>query len=117
MEAAKTLQLFNESLSFPKIAFNDEEEFHDFTILIKHMESEYHAKDVFLIGITRSVLHIVITKLFRIKAKAGHFIERKKYMAQFLVFQKMLEEDCFKSRKVAYYANKWGFPRKPSTTS
>lgn len=108
MEALKSMQLFNDSLSFPKIEFNDKEEFSDFTVLIKHMESEYHAKDNFSIGITRSVLHIVITKLFRIKAKAGHFVGRKKYMSQFLTFQKLVEEDCLKSRKVQYYAKELG---------
>ena len=104
MEALKAMQLFNDSLSFPKIEFNNNEEFSDFTILIKHMESEYKTKDNFSIGITRSVLHIVITKLFRIKAKAGLFVQDKKYLSQFLEFQKMVEENCFKSRNVQYYA-------------
>ena len=108
MEALKAMQLFNESLSFPKIEFNDKEEFSDFTVLIKHLESEYNLKDAFSIGITRSVLHIVITKLFRIKSRNGHFVERKKYMSQFLAFQQLVEEECFKSRKVQYYAQKLG---------
>ncbi len=112
MEALKSMQLFNDSLSFPKIVFNNKEEFSDFTILIKHMESEYRTKDDFSIGITRSVLHIVITKLFRIKAKAGHTIGRKKYMEQFLEFQMLVEEDCFKSKKVQYYAQKMGISTK-----
>lgn len=112
MEALKTMQLFNDSLSFPKIEFNNKKEFSDFTVLIKHMESEYNARDIFSIGITRSVLHIVITKLFRIKAKAGQFVERKKYMSQFLEFQKLVEQDCFKSKKVQYYAEKLGVSAK-----
>ncbi len=112
MEALKAMQLFNDSLSFPKIEFNNEEEFSDFTILLKHLELEYNIKDNFSIGITRSVLHIVITKLFRIKAKKGHFVERKKYMSQFLAFQKLVEEDCFKSKKVQYYAKKMGVSTK-----
>jgi len=106
MEAMKSMQLFNDSLSFPKIEFNDNEEFYDFTILLKHLESEYNIKDNFSIGITRSVLHIVITKLFRIKSKKGDFLERKKYMTQFLVFQELVEKDCFKSKQVQYYAQK-----------
>ncbi len=112
MEALKSMQLFNDSLSFPKIEFNDKVEFNDFTILIKHMESEYQAKDNFSIGITRSVLHIVITKLFRIKAKRGHFVGKKKNMSQFLEFQKLGEENCFKSKKVKYYAQKMGVSAK-----
>ncbi len=112
MEALKSMQLFNDSLSFPKIEFNDLEDFSDFTILLKHLEMEYLIKDNFSIGITRSVLHIVITKLFRIKSKSGHLIERKKYMVQFLEFQKLVEQDCFKSKKVQYYANKLGVSTK-----
>ena len=112
MEAMKAMQLFNDSLSFPKIEFNDKEEFSDFTILLKHLELEYNIKDNFSIGITRSVLHIVITKLFRIKSKKGFFVERKKYMSQFLAFQKLVEEDCFKSKKVQYYAQKMGVSSK-----
>ena len=112
MEALRSMQLFNDSLSFPKIEFNNKEEFADFTILVKHMESEYHAKDHFSIGITRSVLHIVITKLFRIKAKSGHHVGKKKYMSQFLAFQEIVEKDCFKSKKVQYYANQLGVSTK-----
>ncbi len=116
MEALKSMQLFNDSLSFPKIEFNNKEEFSDFTILLKHLDLEYNIKDTFSIGITRSVLHIVITKLFRIKAKNGHFVERKKYLSQFLEFQKLVEEDCFKSKKVQYYAQKLGVSTKTLNT-
>lgn len=112
MEALKSMQLFNDTLSFPKIEFNDEKEFSDFTTLIKHLEVEYNIKDTFSIGITRSVLHIVLTKLFRLKAKKGHFVERKKYLSQFLEFQNLVEEDCFKSKKVQYYAQKMGVSSK-----
>ena len=111
-EALRSMQLFNDSLSFPKIEFNNREEFSDFKTLIKHMESEYYTMDGFSKGITRSVLHIVITKLFRIKSKAGHFVTEKKYMPQFLTFQKLVEDDCFKSKKVKYYANKMGVTSK-----
>lgn len=112
MEALKTMQLFNDSLSFPKINFNSEEEFSDFTTLIKHLESEYQTNDNFSIGITRSVLHIVITKLFRIKEKSGQFVTTNKYLSQFLVFQNLVEKECFKSREVKYYSNKMGVSTK-----
>lgn len=112
MEALKSMELFNDSLSFPKIEFENTDDFTDFTILLKHLELEYSIKDSFSIGITRSVLHIVITKLFRIKSKKGEFVERKKYMAQFLAFQEMVEEDCFKSKKVLYYAQSLGVSSK-----
>ena len=112
VESLKALQLFNDSLSFPKIEFNNKDEFADFITFVKHLEFEYNIKDDFSVTITRSVLHIMITKLFRIKAKKGHVVERKKYMSQFLAFQKLVEEDCFKSKKVQYYAQKLGFSSK-----
>ncbi|MBD0404635.1 AraC family transcriptional regulator [Flammeovirga sp. EKP202] len=112
MEALKAFQLFNESLSFPKIEFNNKNEFSDFMVLVKQLELEYNAKDVFSIGITRSVLHVLIIKLFRIKDKAGDFVERKKYMSQFLAFHKLVEEDCFKSKKVQYFSEKLGVSTK-----
>jgi len=112
MEALKAMQLFNDSLSFPKIELNPEEAFKDFTVLLKHLELEYNIKDNFSIGITRSVLHIVITKLFRVKAKSGSIVERKKHMSQFLEFQRLVERDCFKSKKVQYYAKAMGVSTK-----
>jgi len=112
MEALKTIQLFNDLLNFPKIEFNDKKEFSDFTILIKQMESEYHTKDSFSSSITRSILHIIVTKLFRTKGKTGYLVERKKYISQFLEFQELVEQDCFKSKKVQYYAQKLGISTK-----
>ena len=112
LEASKSMQLFNDSLSFPKIEFDSMESFTDFTVLVKHLEMEYNIKDSFSIGITRSVLHIVITKLFRFKSKAGLLVEKKKYLSQFLEFQKLVEEDCFKSKKVQYYASQLGVSSK-----
>ena len=80
LEALKTLQLFNELLSFPKIELKvREKEFSNFVILVKQLEWEYKFKDEYSIGITRSVLHIVITKLFRIKSKNGQLFGNKKY--------------------------------------
>ncbi len=112
MEALKSMQLFNDSLSFPKIEFTNKEAFSDFTVLVKHLEQEYNVKDNFSIGITRSVLHIVITKLFRIKAQTNRFTERKKYMTQFLEFQKLVEEKCLQSKKVQFYAQEMGMSTK-----
>lgn len=112
MEALKSIQLFNDSLSFPKIELNNPKDFSDLYALIKHLEYEYYTKDNFSIGITRSILHILITKLFRIKSKSGHFVGKKKYMSEFLVFQDLVEKNCFESRKVQDYAKKMGVSTK-----
>ncbi len=112
MEALKSMQLFNDLLSFPKIELKVEEEYSDFAILVKQLEKEYNFKDDYSIGITRSVLHIVITKLFRIKSKDGLFMRKGKYLSQFLEFQNLVEENCFTSKKVQFYAQKLGVSTK-----
>ena len=112
LEASKSMQLFNDSLSFPMVKFNTVEEFSDFTGLIRRLDLEYQNRDDFSIGITRSVLHIVITKLFRIKSLAGRFVQGSKYMSQFLKFQKLVERDCFRSKKVLYYSKLLGVSTK-----
>ena len=113
MEALKSLQLFNELLSFPKIELSvKEEEFAYFVNLVRQIEREYKLKDEYSLSITRSALNIAITKLFRIKSKQGQLYGKKKYLSEFLSFQSMVEEDCFKSKKVADYARKMGLSTK-----
>ncbi len=107
LEALKSMQLFNDLLSFPKLKLQiGDNEFSDFATLVRQLEREYKFRDDYSIGITRSVLHIIITKLFRIKSENGQFLEKKKYLSQFLEFQNLVEENCFKSKKVQFYAQK-----------
>jgi len=107
LEALKSLQLFNELLSFPKIELKvQEEEFSNFATLVRQIEAEYKFKDEYSIGITRSILHVVITKLFRIKSKNGQLFVKKKYLKEFLFFQELVEKNCFHNKKVMDYAQK-----------
>ncbi|MBW1296699.1 helix-turn-helix domain-containing protein [Aquimarina litoralis] len=109
LEAIKSFQLFNELLSFPKIQLDTSTEvFSDFSTLIKQMRLEYKIKDEYSISITRSALHMVMTKLSRIKFKNDQLSEKKKYLAEFLSFQKLVEEHCFQHKKVMYYADIMG---------
>lgn len=113
LEALKSLQLFNELLSFPKIELaSNEDEFSSFATLVKHIELESKLKDEYSLGITRSVLHIIITKLFRIKSTDGQLYSKKKYLSEFLVFQSMVEKNCFNNKKVTAYAKKMGLSSK-----
>lgn len=113
LEALKSLQLFNEVLSFPKIELEaNGRNFHDVITLAKHIESESKLKDEYSLGITRSALHIMITKLFRIKSKNGELYGKKKYLTEFLSFQSMVEKDCFNSKKVLDYASKMNLSTK-----
>jgi len=112
MESLKILQLFNDALNYSKIQISNKDNLKDFTVLVQHLEHEYNIRDNFSIGITRSVLHIVMTKLFRIKSNEGRLIERSKLLDQFFQLQENVEQECFKSRKVQYYAKKQGVSTK-----
>lgn len=113
LEALKSLQLFNELLSFPKIDLVDKsQEFSNFSNLAMHLALEHSLKDEYSTGIMRSALHIMITRLFRIKSKNGEYFDNKKYLSEFLDFQKMVEKECFESKKVKDYAQKMGFSTK-----
>ena len=113
LESLKSLQLFNELLSFPKIELKvAEKEFSNFATMIRQIEWEFTFRDEYSIGITRSALHMIITKLLRIKSKNGQLSSKKKYLAEFLSFQDMVEKNCFTSKKVMDYAKKMGFSTK-----
>lgn len=103
-EVLKSFKLFNEQLTSPKIEL-EEQEFKEFKRLIKDMETEYFGhEDEFSISIIRSTLHVLIAKLFRFKAKNGDKLTEKKYLKEFLAFQKLVEEKCFETKKVLDYA-------------
>lgn len=109
IESSKSFGLFNKLIGFPKIEIDPEKkEFSDLTILIKQIESEYRLKDEYAIGITRSAIHILITKLLRIRFSNQEFSSNKKYLEEFLSFQKMVEKNCFSNKKVKYYADQMG---------
>lgn len=116
LEASKSFQLFNDLLSFPKIVLNSDEEYTSFITLIEQITQEYRLKDEYSIGITRSVLHIIITKLFRIKADNGLLQGKKKYLEEFLLFQTEVEKRCFESKKVKDYATEMGVSTKTLNT-
>lgn len=104
LEAKKALQLFNEMLVVPKIQLLGEDVEHVFDI-ISRIEHEYlNQADDYALGIIRSELHILITKLFRIKAKSHKTLLGKKYLTEFIAFQKLVEEHVTRTSRVADYA-------------
>lgn len=103
-EVLKSFNLFNEQLTSPKIELN-EQEYEEFIQLISYMEAEYFGhEDGFSLSIIRSALHMIVAKLFRIKAKNGDNLIEKRYLKEFLIFQKLVEEKCFATKKVLDYA-------------
>ncbi len=106
LEAQKSLQLFNELLGNPKVQLS-EPEFEDVYRIIGRIWEEYFdTMDDYSLGIIRSELHILITKLYRIKSKGNLVIKDKKYLMDFIAFQKLVEKYAKETTRVLYYADK-----------
>ncbi len=104
VEVLRAFHLFNEMLISPVANLNSKE-FKDIIQLVKSMETEYNGyEDEFSLSIIRSALHLLIIKLFRIKTKDNEQLTKRKYFDEFLQFQQLIEENCFKTRKALDYA-------------
>ena len=116
VENYKTLQLFNELLGEPKIQLTLKE-LHEINKSIERINLEYFTlKDDYSLSIIRSELHILITKLYRIKSKNNQVIHSKKYLNEFIIFQEMVEKNISKHTKVSYYASKMNISTKTLNT-
>ncbi|WP_299708848.1 helix-turn-helix domain-containing protein [uncultured Tenacibaculum sp.] len=105
IEVSKSIQLFNNLLSMPKITLT-KDEFSDILKLISRIKTEYFdTYDDFSVGIIRSILHILITKLYRIKTRDNQNLLQRKYFNEFIQFQKLVEENYATTKKVIDYAN------------
>lgn len=103
-EVQKTLQLFNELLGAPKIQLSDSE-LKEIGNIVKRIEAEYHeVSDNYSPGVIRSELHILITKLYRIKSQKKQVIVEKKYLSEFIEFQALVEKNARKTTRVQEYA-------------
>ena len=108
IKASQTFLLFNEMLTSPKLQLNDTE-YNDIITLINLIKEEYYgAVDDHSLSIVRSYLHVIITKLLRIKSQDNIVFDYHKYLSMFLQFQATVEKDCFLHKKVSYYANVLG---------
>ncbi|MEM9984015.1 MAG: helix-turn-helix transcriptional regulator [Bacteroidota bacterium] len=104
-EAMKTLTLFNEMLGSPLLHLS-KQELADLELLVDQISEEYQGiKDSYSLGIIRSLLHILISKLYRSKSGRGLMIANRKYLSEFLKLQSLVEQHCFKTRKVGDYAD------------
>lgn len=111
-EAQKSLQLFNELLGIPKVKV-DQGDFFDISHLVNYIENEYlTVQDEYSSGIIRSLLHVLLTKLYRYKTGENPSILTKKYLQEFLAFQHLVEQKCFSTKTVKDYAEELGFSTK-----
>lgn len=103
-----TMQLFNELLGVPKVQLSNTE-YREIANVITRMKKEYFdLNDEYSLGIIRSELHILITKLFRIKHQRNQTISAKQYLDEFIVFQKLVETHAHTTNKVQDYAKMMG---------
>ena len=116
LEAQKSLQLFNELLASPKIQLN-KKEFATILNIVQRMETEYFkVNDDYSQSIIRSELHILITKLYRIKSQNNPLIKDKKYLSEFIEFQSHVEQNVNRTNKVIDYAKMMGLSTKTLNT-
>lgn len=116
LEAKKTLQLFNELLGIPKIQLTETELNEIQSIIIRIKKEYFKTNDTYSLGIIRSELHILITKLFRIKSGQNPLIANRKYLNEFVVFQALVEQKVTQISKVKDYAKMMGLSTKTLNT-
>lgn len=116
LEATKTLQLFNDLLAAPQIQLSTTE-YNEINLTIARITDEYFKlNDDYSLGIIRSELHILITKLFRIKSNKTPIIKNRKYLNEFVLFQELIEKNITQVSKVLDYAKMMGISSKTLNT-
>ncbi len=116
MEAQKSILLFNELLGAPKLQLK-ENDFQNIYQLIHRIKEEYFkVNDNYSLAIIRSELHILITNLFRIKAKSEKIDFERKYLKEFVWLQRLTEENVTKTTRVQDYAQMMGLSTKTLNT-
>ncbi|WP_350288576.1 helix-turn-helix transcriptional regulator [uncultured Croceitalea sp.] len=107
-ENLRLFQLFNEMLSSPKLQLTNND-FDEIENLLQQIEKEYlELNDEYSAEVIRSLVQVLIHKLFRIKSAKNDNLKNHNYHLQFMKLQELVENECFESKKAVYYANKMG---------
>ncbi len=107
-QTLKLFQLFNEMLASPKLQL-EISDFNEVEHIVLFIEKEYKkVNDKHSIEIIRNLIQVLLHKLLRIKSRANNNIGFTSYHRQFKDFQELVERDCVKYKKVAYYAKEMG---------
>ncbi|AUC85804.1 hypothetical protein CW731_11125 [Polaribacter sp. ALD11] len=116
IEVARSIQMFNELLISPKTQLR-ENDLAGVLRLVMAIENEiFNIRDKFSIQIIRSLIHLLITLIYRIKAEGHNKIQLNKYVKEFIKFQNLLEKNYTETKKVFDYAIKLGFSTKKLNT-
>ena len=109
-EVARSFLLFNEQLRSPKLQL-DTENFQLIRQIIEDIKKEYKsAQDPFSTGIIRSLLHVLLIHIYRIKAMGS--ITTAKSLSLLLDFQQLVENQFMITRKVDDYARQMAISSK-----
>ena len=115
-EVSHTIQLFNELLTSPKTKL-EAADYTNILILLNHIENEFlKISDEYSLKIIRSLLHVLITLIHRVKSKGYNKVRLSNYLKEFIKFQNLLEKNYSETKKVADYAKKLGFSSKKLNT-
>ncbi|MDD7915504.1 AraC family transcriptional regulator [Polaribacter ponticola] len=116
VEVAKSIQMFNELLTSPKTQLRDQD-FAGVVNLVAAIENEiFTIKDKYSLQIIRSLIHLLITLIYRIKAEGHSKVQLSNYLKEFIRFQNLLEQEYATTKKVFDYANKLGYSTKKLNT-
>lgn len=111
-EVVYTIQMFNELLTSPKTQLIGP----DYNVVVKLLNSieieTLKISDEYSQKIIRSLLHILITLIHRIKSQGYNKVQLSKYLKEFIKFQSLLEKNYRETKKVAAYAQMLGFSSK-----
>lgn len=112
LEALKTLQLFNEILGDPVVQLSHKQ-LQTALLQVERIKEEYLViNDEQSLGIIRSELHILIARLFRLKAAKTAGIKERQYLREFINFQNYVETHASEKHKVKDYAKLMGLSSK-----
>lgn len=115
-EAQKTMLLFNDLLSIPKLQL-DNQNYNSVYNSIQRIENEYFTiNDDHSQSVIRNELHILTTHLLRMKSKDKQIIFEKKYLLEFISLQELVENNVNQTTKVKDFATHMGVSSKTLNT-
>ncbi|MBX2815082.1 MAG: AraC family transcriptional regulator [Saprospiraceae bacterium] len=116
LEALKSLQLFNEVLSDPHLKLSPGQQEATIAQIARISKEYFSINDDYSLGIIRSELHILLTRLYRIKYQRKPIFRHKKYLSEFIALQDLVENHAHQTLRVGAYAKMLGISTKTLNT-
>lgn len=111
-EVAQSIQAFNELLTSPKTQIENQE-LVEVIKLAQGLEMEAtFISDEYSNRINRSLLHVLLSLVHRIKSRGFNKVELNNNLQEFIKFQNLVEKNYHKTKKVEDYAEMMGFSSK-----